>query len=203
MKKIIIIGASGHGKVVADIARLNEYKKISFLDDNEEIKECEGYPVLGKTEEFVQYNCDFIVAIGNANVRKTIQEKLEAAGKHIATLIHPDAVMGDKVSLGQGSVVMAGTIINSPSKIGKGCIINTSASVDHDCCLCDYVHVSVGAHLAGTVYIGEQSWIGIGACISNNLSVCDRCLIGAGAVVVRSINESGTYIGVPAEKVKK
>ena len=84
--------------------------------------------------------------------------------------------------------------------IGEGCIINTACSIDHDCKLGNFVHVAVGAHLAGSVTVGERTWVGAGATISNNISICGECMIGAGAVVVKDIAENGTYVGVPAKK---
>ena len=145
---------------------------------------------------------DFFVAIGNNATRETVQTKLEYEGASIATLIHPNAVIGYKVSVGIGTVIMAGTVINSASTIGKGCIINTNSSVDHDCILEDYVHVSPGVSLAGTVKVGKGSWIGIGGVISNNINICSGCMLGAGAVVIKDITEPGTYVGIPAAKVK-
>ena len=97
---------------------------------------------------------------------------------------------------------MAGVVINPGAQIGKGCIINTSSSVDHDCQIEDYVHISVGAHLSGTIEVGERTWIGAGATVSNNVNICGGCTIGAGAVVVKDITESGTYVGVPAKKIR-
>ena len=200
MRQLVIIGASGHGKVVADIAKKSGYDKIIFLDDKSSLTKCGDYPVAGASNLADTYDCDVIVAIGNANIRKQIQEKLEKKGHHIPMLIHPDAVIGENVLLGSGTVVMAGAVINPCSRIGKGCIINTCSSIDHDCKIEDYVHVSVGAHLAGNVNVGEKTWIGIGSVVSNNIDICSDCMIGAGAVVVKNIDESGTYIGVPARK---
>lgn len=200
MKQLVIIGASGHGKVVADIARKNGYENILFLDDNETLTDCGGYSVVGKTETFIQYDCDFFVAIGNATIRQKIQQRLTCANKSVATLIHPSAVIGDNVQIGMGTVVMAGAVINPSTTIGDGCIINTCASVDHDNTIGDYVHISVGAHTAGTVNIGSKTWLGIGAIVSNNINICENCMIGAGAVVIKNLTESGTYIGVPAKR---
>lgn len=200
MKQLVIIGASGHGKVVADIAVARNYEKIVFLDDTDGLTENAGYPVIGASSRFAEFDCDMVVAIGDANVRQRLQEKLEQAGKSLPVLIHPSAVIAGGVKIGAGTVVMAGAVINPNSRIGKGCIINTCASVDHDCRLEDYVHISVGAHLAGTVAVGSRAWIGIGAVVSNNLKIAGDCMIGAGAVVVRDIREKGTYIGVPARK---
>lgn len=198
MKKLVIIGASGHGKVIADIAVKNGYEEIVFLDDDVSIKECAGFPVVGKTSEAKYIEGDKIVAIGNAKIRERIQGEL----KNIVTLIHPSAVISRRVEIGEGTVVMAGAVINSDAVIGKGCIINTGASVDHDCRIADFVHVSVGAHVAGTCVIGEKTWIGAGATVSNNVNICGNCMIGAGAVVVKNIVEAGSYVGLPAKKIK-
>lgn len=202
-KKLVIIGASGHGKVVADIAlKLQKYDEIAFLDDNENVKECMGFPVVGKSSGAKHYidSSDFIVAIGNAKIRKRITEQLKTLGATIVTLIHPMAVVGSNVLVESGTVVMAGAVINPDSRVGQGCIINTCASVDHDCKLSDFVHVSVGAHVCGTVEIGQSTWIGAGATVKNNVNICGECMIGAGAVVVKDIEEVGTYVGVPAKK---
>lgn len=201
MKQLVIIGASGHGKVVADIARRNEYDSILFLDDDESLKCCSNYPVVGKSKDFINYNGNFTVAIGNAETRQHIQESLEAHGKTVVTLIHPNAVIGENVTIGIGTVVMAGTVISPSVKIGKGCIINTCSSVDHDCDIENYVHVAVGAHLAGLCTVGARTWIGAGTTIINNIHICSDCMIGAGAVVVKDIEESGTYVGVPAKRM--
>lgn len=199
MNKLIIIGASGHGKVVADIAQKSGYQEIAFLDDDSDIKECAGFPVVGKVVDSLKYkNCDFIVSIGNSIIRERIQKSLD--GYNVVTLIHPDAVLSRRIDIGKGSVIMAGVVINSDASIGNGCIINTCSSVDHDCILGNYVHVAVGSHLCGTVKIGDHTWIGAGATVSNNTDICGDCVIGAGAVVVKDINEKGTYLGVPAIK---
>lgn len=200
MRKLAIIGASGHGKVVADIARKNGYKEIVFLDDDESIHECGGYPVLGKSSEAGTIDADIIVGIGNAGIRKRIQESVPE--EKMVTLIHPDAVVAEDVAISAGTVVMAGAVINPGVRIGKGCIINTCSSVDHDCVVGDYVHIAVGSHLCGTVSVGSGTWIGAGAIVSNNVFICPNCMIGAGAVVVNNILESGTYVGVPARRIE-
>lgn len=203
MNKLIIIGASGHGKVVADIAAHCGYTDIYFLDDNQSMKECMGYPVIGTMETAIEYpEAEFIVAIGNSKIRKKVQEKLNEANLQITSLIHPSAVVADHVEIGKGTVIMAGAIINPDSKIGVGVIVNTGASVDHDNIIGDYAHISVGSHVAGTVQIGKETWIGAGAIVSNNIKICDECMIGAGAVIVGDIRQKGTYVGIPA-RLKK
>lgn len=197
---LVIIGASGHGKVVASIARAVGYKSILFLDDNLQAKKCLNYSVVGPVSRFLHYltQAEFLVAIGNPTIRRKIQTDLENYQATLATLIHPQAVIAPNVTLGKGTVIMAGAVINTNTQIGQGCIINTCASVDHDCIVGDYVHIAVGAHVAGTVRIGANTWVGMGANIINNLSVCSNCMIGAGAAVVKDIQTAGTYFGVPA-----
>ena len=195
MKQIVIIGASGHGKVIADIAVRNGYEKIVFLDDDKEIKECAGYPVVGCTCDAICFDADKIIAIGNSDVRAKFQEKFETI-----SLVHPDAVISRRVTIGEGTVIMAGAVINSDVVIGDGCIINTCSSVDHDCVIEPYSHVSIGAHIAGACKIGRKTWVGAGATVSNNITICDNCIIGAGAVVVHDIKSPGVYVGVPAKK---
>lgn len=201
--KLIIIGVNGHGKVVADIAiATGKYKEIAFLCNFEKKTSCMGFPIVGKNADAVRFidEADFIVAIGDGEMRKQIMKELAALGASFATLIHPSVIIGSRVEIGEGTVVMPGAIINAESVIGKGCIINTSSSVDHNCQLGDYVHVAVGAHLCGMVTLGDMTWIGAGATVINGIHVCGECVIGAGAVVVRNIKEAGTYIGVPARR---
>lgn len=200
-KKLAIIGASGHGRVIADIAELTEfYNEIVFLDDNPNVELYE-YRYYGKSDDFVHMldEWDFFVAIGNQKIRKKITEKLEKNGAFIATLIHPSAVIGSRVTIKSGTVIMPGTVINTNVKIGRSVILNTSSSVDHDCVLGDFVHIAVGAHLCGTVSVGESTWIGAGATVSNNVDICSDCMLGAGTVVVKNIEIPGVYFGVPAK----
>lgn len=205
-KKLIIVGASGHGKVILDIALQNGYKVAGFLDDDTSKKELIGYPILGTVSEAFRYAADtrLILAIGSNETRKKLAEMLSAACSdtpiHWATLIHPRAVIGMGVQIGAGTVVMAQAVINPDAQIGEHCIINTSAVVEHDNILEDYVHISPKAALAGTVMVGEGTHIGIGAVVRNNLNICGHCTIGAGAVVVKNIEKPGTYMGVPAER---
>lgn len=201
---LLIIGASGHGKVIADIAiKMKKWHKISFLDDNEKIKSSMGIEVIGKTSDAIKFLKDheFFVAIGNNTVREKIQDKLVAIGATIPVLIHPEAVIGEQVEFGAGTAIMARAVINCSTRIGKGVIVNTGATIDHDNLIEDYVHISPGVHTAGTVKVGKGSWLGIGSVVSNNLNITSGCNVGAGAVVVKDIAEPGTYVGVPVRRV--
>jgi sugar O-acyltransferase (sialic acid O-acetyltransferase NeuD family) len=204
--KLIIIGASGHGKVVADIAiKMNKWKSIAFLDDDESIKTSMGLEVIGKTADAFTYKeeADFFVAIGNNATREKVLEQLIGEGLNVVSLIHPGAIIGTDVAIGIGTAVMAGVVINGSTRIGKGCIINTSSSLDHDNVIEDYVHVSPGVGTAGSVTVGKRTWLGIGSVVSNNVNICSGCKVGAGAVIVKNITEPGTYVGVPVRRVDR
>ncbi len=200
-ERLIILGGGGHGKVVADIARKLGYREIAFLDDTH-IGTVMGYPVLGgiaDAEQFLDGNTEYVIAIGGNATRKRIAQCHDLPW---ATLIHPTAVIGTQADIGTGTVVMANAVVNPCARIGAHCILNTACVVEHDNVIGDYTHISPRAALAGTVTIGEGTHVGIGATVKNNVTICGGCTIGAGAVVVKQIEESGTYVGVPARKIK-
>lgn len=202
---LIIVGASGHGKVVAEIAELtNKYKKIYFMDDYSDDKIFHGYQNLGSTTGLDKYknSTDVFVAIGDNRIRAEKLQNFEKDGFSIATLVHPNAVISASTSIGRGTVIMPGAIINASTEIGFGNIINTNVSVDHDCKLGNFVHVSPGTTIAGTVIIGSNTWVGAGSVIVNNICISAHTIVGAGGVVVQDITQRGTYIGVPV-KMKK
>ena len=198
---IIILGAGGHAKVIADIVLSRGEKLIGFLDDNAS-GEVLGYPILGKIADSTRYaeSCSFIIGIGSNETRKRIAETYKL---NWHTAAHPRAVIARDVHIGEGTVVMAGAVINPSSVIGRHCIINTSAVVEHDNNIGDYTHISPHATLCGTVSVGERTHIGAGATVKNNISICSGCVIGAGAVVVKDVAISGTYIGVPAKMIRE
>lgn len=203
-KKLIIIGASGQGKVCADIAlKMNKWDEIAFLDDNPQIKSVLGLEVVGNTKDAIKYvdKCDFFVGIGDNETREKIQKKLEKIGANIPVLIHPNAVIGEDVQIGIGTAIMPGVVINCSTRIGKGCIINTGATIDHDNIIEDYVHISPGVNLAGNVRIGSKTWIGIGSVVINNINISNKCLIGAGSLVIKNITIPGKYVGSPIKKM--
>ena len=200
-RKLLIIGAGGQGKVVADIAEnMGCYDEIIFADSYTDKKICVGFPVVTQDEiTDSDYNeCDVIIAIGNSHTRGKIVDEFRRRGCFFPTLIHPKAVVARSANVDEGTVIMAGAVVNPEARVGKFCIVNTSSSIDHDCVIGDFCHVSVGAHLAGTVTVGEHTWIGAGACVNNNLDICPECMIGSGSMVVNSITEPGVYMGVPA-----
>ena len=198
--RLIIIGAGGHGKVIADNAIKNGYTDICFVDDHA-TGTCMGFPIVGTGADVSSLDdgkTDFIIGVGNNEIRKRIAQ---AHDVNWVTLVHPSAQIGACVSIGKGTVVMAGAIINPCASIGEHCIINTGAIVEHDNVVEDYVHISPNAALGGAVQVGNLTNVGIGAVVKNNIAICDHCVIGAGAVVVKEIKDSGTYVGVPSREI--
>ena len=201
--KLLILGAGGHGKVIADCATcMGCYEEIAFLDDVAPQKNF-SYQYLGSMDQYKNYidQYDMIVAVGNSKIREKFLEELDTAKGSIPIIIHPKAIVSRSAIIGAGTVVMPGAVINADVKIGKGAIVNTSCSIDHDSVIGDYAHIAVGAHLSGGVCIGKHTWIGAGAVVIQCISVCDNVMLGAGAVVINNIEESSTYVGVPATRI--
>ena len=197
MKKVIIIGASGHAKVIADIVIKNGDKLVGFLDDNIQLPDkVIGYPYLGVISNYSKYadDCCFVIGIGNNSIRKRIAENMNVKWY---TAIHPSAQIAIDTVIGEGTVVMADAVINTSAKIGKHSIVNTASVIEHDNVIGDYVHISPNATLCGTVNIGNLTHIGAGVTVKNNVSVCQDVIVGAGGVVVKDIITAGIYVGVP------
>lgn len=194
-RMVYLFGASGHGKVIKDILNVNGVKVEAFVDDNPDVKECGGRPVVHDAAGL----SPMIVSIGVNKVRKMIVERLKANNSAIefATAIHPSAVISPSAKIGEGSVVMAGAVVNADAVIGKHCIVNTGATIDHDSVVGDYCHVAPGAHICGGTQIGEGTWIGVGTSIIQCLNIGKNCMVGAGSVVVRDIPDDVTAFGNP------
>ncbi|UYF99265.1 MULTISPECIES: acetyltransferase [unclassified Halomonas] len=205
MKRLAVLGASGHGKVVAETASLCGWQHILFFDDAWPSLQSNGlWPVIGDTRALLEQLHDFdgvIVGIGNNHVRLKKTRDLKALDAPLITLVHPSAYVSSTVALGAGSVIFAGAVIQIDSRVGEACVVNTRASIDHDCLLHDGSHVCPGASLAGAVTVGEASWIGIGASVIQLLNIGHNVTVGAGAVVVSEISNGQTVIGVPARPV--
>ena len=197
MGDIIIIGAGGHAKVVADIACKLGHNVLGFLDDNDSTPaKILGFDYLGCIDKCTSFGSDveFVVGIGDNNTRQKIVNKYDLK---YAFLVHPSAQIGLEVSIGDGTVVMANAVVNSDTTVGKHCILNSGCIVEHDNVIADFVHLSPNATLCGRVSVGERTWIGAGATVKNGVAVCGDCVVGTGGVVVKNIVSSGTYIGIP------
>jgi sugar O-acyltransferase (sialic acid O-acetyltransferase NeuD family) len=206
MKHLAILGASGHGKVIAETALLSgEWLEISFFDDAWPECHVNGqWQVVGDTETLLKSHSSFqgtVIGIGNNKIRQDKQQLLVDKGATLVSVIHPEAFLSSDIEVGAGTVVFAKAVINIDSTIGEGCIINTSATVDHDCHLANFSHVCPGTNLAGDVKIGTRTWVGIGASIIQGVTVGNDVMIGAGAVVIENISATKTVVGVPARSI--
>lgn len=203
MKRLAIVGAGGHGKVVADTAERCGWQLIEFFDDGWPRCGMNGvWPVIGDISMLINTLEEFdgvVVAIGDNRVRRSKLEELANAGARLVSLVHPSATISRHASVGIGSVVFAGAVVNPGACIGRGVILNTGCSIDHDCIVEDGVHISPGARLAGTVRVGSMSWIGIGACVRQSIHIGSDVTVGAGAAVINDIADSLLVVGVPAK----
>jgi sugar O-acyltransferase (sialic acid O-acetyltransferase NeuD family) len=206
MKKLAILGASGHGKVVADTAECCGWQSVEFFDDAwPELQINGAWSVVGDTAALMGRLADFdgvVVAIGNNRIRHAKLLELRAEGAHLVTLVHPAATVSRYAVIGDGTVVFAGAVVNAGARIGTAAILNTSCSIDHDCLLDDAVHISPGARLAGGVQVGDLSWVGIGASVRQLISIGQRVVVGAGSAVVSDIPDDLTVAGVPAQRMR-
>ena len=204
--RLLIFGASGHGKVVGDCARAaGEWSELLFFDDRwPELLICGSWPVIGRGEDLpagILPGDQVFVAIGNSVTRLAWLDRLQGAGLDVATVIHPSAILSPEVSIGAGSLVVAGAVVNVGCMIGKGCIVNTGATVDHDCILGDGVHICPGVNLAGHVQVGNGSWIGIGSSVIQCICLGTDVMVGAGAAVIDHVADGLSVVGVPARPV--
>lgn len=200
-ESVILIGGSGHARVVMDCVRASGGQVAGILDDGIPAgTKILGVPVLGKIAEYEKYRENsFLIAIGSNAVRRRIAGAMDVSWY---TAVHPTAVVSQYARIGPGSVVMPRAVINAGAVVGAHCIVNTGAIVEHDDGIGDFCHLSPNAALGGAVTVGEGTHIGIGACVKNNISICGGCTIGAGAAVVKNITEPGTYVGVPARRME-
>jgi sugar O-acyltransferase (sialic acid O-acetyltransferase NeuD family) len=201
-KNIILVGAGGHGKVIADmIEKGGAFTIRGFIDDSR-TGTVFGYPILGTTKDLVTLRSptcvDAVVCIGKNTLRRDLHELVRSAQFHLATIVHPQASIARGAVLGDGSVVMPGAVIGPDVQGGEGCIINTCASVDHDCTLGAFVHIAPDAHLAGTVRVGDASFVGMGSVVREGTTIGASVTVGAASAVLDDVADGVTVYGVPA-----
>lgn len=206
MKKLLILGAGGHGRVMAEAAEAAAiWQEIAFLDDRHAVLNGSlRWPVpagIREARRFASAYADATVAVGDSAMRLAWIDMLAAEGFCLPPLVHPAAWVSPTASLGEGCVVMAGAVLQADSQLGRGCIVNTGASIDHDCRLGDGVHVCPGAHLGGDVRVGAGSWLGIGCSVIQGVRIGEYATVGAGAAVIRDVTDGLTVAGVPAREI--
>ncbi|MCE3202847.1 acetyltransferase [Paenibacillus sonchi] len=207
MASLLILGAGGHGKVVAEAAMLTrQWDRISFLDNDNTLNNVVGVPVIGVFDSYLEHKKNYshaFVALGNNKNRLMWLAKLEKVGFEIPIIIHPNSILSKFCQVDYGTVVLAGVVVNANANIGKGCILNTSSTIDHDCLIGKGVHISPGVNVSGTVTINDCTWLGVGAKISNNIIIGSNVVVAAGAVVISDIPDSVMIAGVPAQIKKR
>jgi sugar O-acyltransferase (sialic acid O-acetyltransferase NeuD family) len=202
-REIFIYGAGGHGRAVAEaVRREGRYRIVCVIDDNVDRPSLAGVPWRGSHDVLPELAAENvtagIVAIGNNADREHATQIVEQAGLELVTVVDPSAVVALDVPIGDGSVLLPFSFAGASSRIGRGVILNTSATADHDCVIGDFAHVSVGAHLAGGCRIGARSLVGIGAVLGRPVTVGERAIVGAGSAVLHDVPDAGVVAGVPA-----
>lgn len=201
MSRLLLIGGGGHGRVAADTAIAAGYHDIAFLDQLfPGMNACGNWPVIG-TPSDPDLTGDRFIAVGKNQTRAKLWNDLDTKASPV--LVHPFSWIAPSVSLADGCLIVGGVVINTGVRIGLCGIINTGASLDHDCILGDFVHISPGARLAGDVQIGDRSWIGIGAVIREGTKIGADVTVGAGAVVISDLPDGTTVVGNPARPVQR
>ena len=195
--KVYLYGASGHAKVVMDIARQAYVDVPCLIDDNPNVTMLSGLPVVHSAKGL----SPIIVTIGDCQIRRKIVLKL--GNCVFLTVIHPTATIADNAAIGYGTVVMAEAILNPYANVGNHCIINTGALLDHDVKIADFVHVAPHCTLCGEVEVGEGTWIGAGTTVIQGIHIGKDCFIGAGSVVVKDIPDGSLCYGNPARVIRK
>ncbi len=194
-----IYGASGHAKVIIDIAKSRGSSIDVIFDDDIKIEFLEGYTVAHKFSEEMK-NSDTVIAIGNNTIRKKVADSF--MGKISDAICHKSSIISPTAILGKGTVVMPNACINASTKVGEHCIINTASTIDHDCLLGDYVHISPNAAIAGNVIINEGTHVGIGAVIIPGIKIGKWVTIGAGAVIIKDVPDFAVVVGNPGKIIK-
>jgi sugar O-acyltransferase (sialic acid O-acetyltransferase NeuD family) len=198
-RRLVVLGAGGHAKVVLATALAGGWQGLSLYDDDpaKHGMRILGVPVAGNLPAPGSLDGVWLLAGFGSNARRA-EMALRYPGAHWATVLHPSAQVHASVRLGEGTVVFAGAVIQPDALLGCHVILNTGATVDHDCQLGDFVHVAPGSHLAGGVRLDPGTFMGIGSVAIPGVHIGAGCVVGAGAVVVRDLQPNLTAVGVPA-----
>jgi sugar O-acyltransferase (sialic acid O-acetyltransferase NeuD family) len=203
MKGLLLLGAGGHGRVVADMAEASGWESVEFLDDRwPEMSNNLAWPVVGKMADlsrFLDHEIAALATVGDNRFRLGCHRKLTRRDVVVPSIVHPSAIVSSHTHIGAGTVIMPNAVVNAGAVVGESVIINTGATIDHDCRIADGVHISPGAHLAGGVWVGEESWVGIGSAVKEGTRIGRGVICGAGCAVVADIEDDMLVVGVPAK----
>lgn len=207
-RPVIVIGGGGHAKVLLDALLKSGTPVAGILDPDTSLHGTGllGLPILGGDEllsDFPPQNYDLVNGVGSIRLphaRGMIFRKLKESGYSFATVVHPAAIIGSEVELGEGAQIMAGAILQPGCRVGCNTIINTRSSLDHDCSIGSHCHIAPGATLSGGVRTGNSVHIGTGATVIQGIVIGSDCLVAAGAVVVADVAEGRQVRGVPAQE---
>lgn len=198
-KPVVVCGAGGHGKVVADILVASGVAVRGFADDGRGAGErVLGLPILGSIGGLVPADAAIALGIGDNAARARVYGTLVERGFEVVSAVHPSAVVSRFAEVEEGAVIMALAAVNPDARIGRGAIVNTGAVIEHDCVVAPFAHVSPNATMAGGCHLGELAHLGAGASMIPLTRVGARSVVGAGAVVVRDIAQDLVATGVPA-----
>jgi sugar O-acyltransferase (sialic acid O-acetyltransferase NeuD family) len=203
LKKIVVIGAGGLGREVADIIKLTSEKVIGFIDDSTEMQHMSinDIPVLGGIDWFTSKRAKgvyAVCAIGNNYVRKRITKKAEEMGVEFVSVIHPSVKLGTNTKIARGVIICAGSIITCNIRLGSHVFINLDCTIGHDTVLENYVNLAPGVHVSGKCTLKEGCHIYTGACLIPGVTMGEWSEAGAGAVILKNIDPYAVAVGVPA-----
>lgn len=205
---LVIVGAGGHGSVVAETAELmGRWKSIVFFDDHKpKGSNFHNWQVIGSLADLIIHSDQFsdcVVAVGKNSLRHSICHRLLEKNLQLVSIVHPTAIVSPNCTIGDGCAILAGAVVNIGSRIGMASIVNNAATVNHDCEISPGVHIGPNVGIGGNVSIGKESWIGIGANVIHRIRIGRNVIVGSGAAVVDHIEDSCTVVGVPAKPVKR
>jgi sugar O-acyltransferase (sialic acid O-acetyltransferase NeuD family) len=209
-QRLLIVGASGHGKVLAECAEACGWQ-VAFADDRypdlSSISAGEiTWPVVSKVS-FTTFKSEgftnIALAVGNNELRQQWLNEAQVNDLHMPVIIHPSASVSPSATIAQATVIFPLSVVNANAVIGQAVIINSAAVIEHDCKVGSFTHISPKSALAGAVSVGQRCWLGIGSSVIQCLNITDDVTVGAGSVVIESISTAGTYIGVPAKLMER
>jgi len=205
---LVVVGAGGHGSVVAETAELmGHWKSIVFFDDHKPAGSIfHKWKVIGSLADLISQSMQFsdcVVAVGKNSLRLAISYRLLEKNLNLVSIIHPTAMVSPNCRIDRGCAILAGSVVNIGSRIGIASIVNNAATVNHDCEISPGVHVGPNVGIGGNVSIGSESWIGIGANVIHRISIGSNVIVGSGAAVVSHVGDNCTVVGAPAKPIKR